>query len=216
MRRGRIERNINIFSNNKLEVSSRPTQALREYIGNMTLLKVDVTITKLDIETGETKVIFRGTGGGVAMKDEFISLSLTPVSSIFEFKFPTTLYQPFCNNILFDKECGLNKDDWKVTTTVTVNSDGSLQSDDFASKPDGWFIGGFVKYGNEHRLITNHVGNKIWIQVSFNENVNGKMVEAYPGCDGSPSTCRDKFNNLDNFVGFPYIPSKNPVTWGLR
>ena len=41
-------------------------------------------------------------------------------------------------------------------------------------------------------------------------------MDAYPGYDGSPATCVDKFDNLDNFVGFPYIPSKNPVVWGIK
>ena len=216
MRRSRIESNINTFNDNRVEVVSRPTKALREYVSNSTLLNVKVTIYKLDIISGSSKVIFIGTGGGIALKDEFISLSLTPVSSIFNFKIPKVIYQPFCNNILFDKTCGLHKENFQLYTTVTVNSDGSLQSDDFASKPDGWFTGGFALYGEEYRLITNHVGNKIYLQVSFNEDVNSKKIYAYPGCDGSPSTCKNKFNNLDNFVGFPYIPSKNPVVWGIK
>ena len=216
MRRSRIESNINIFDNNKLEVVSRPTDTLRDYVSNSTLLNVKVTISKLDIVSGTSKVIFIGTGGGIALKDEFISLSLTPVSSIFGFKIPKVLYQPFCNNILFNKTCSLNKTNYQTYTTVTVNTDGSLQSDDFTSKPDGWYTGGFVLYGEEYRLITNHVGNKIYLQVSFNEDVNSKKIYAYPGCDGSPATCQNKFNNLENFVGFPYIPSKNPVVWGIK
>ena len=172
MRRGRIESNINIFMNNKLEIVSRPTEALKTYIFNSTLLKVEVTITKLDIALATTSVKFRGTGGGIAMKDEFISMSLTPISSIFEFKIPTVLYQPFDNNVLFDEKNGLLKADWVVTTEVTEASDNRLQSSDFGLKADGWFTGGFVQYNNEYRLITNHVGNYITLQCMFNENMD--------------------------------------------
>lgn len=216
MRRGTIESNINIFLDNKLEVVSRPTDALREYVANSTLLKVSVTITKLDIVTGTSKVIFRGTGGGIALKDEYISLSLTPLSSVFEFKIPKNLYQSLCNNILFGKGCGLVKDAWLVRTTVTLNSDGTLESSDFGAKSDGWFTGGYVSFKYNYRLITNHVGDKLWLQAPFNESVDGQKVSAYPGCDGSPQTCKNKFNNLDNFVGFPYIASRNPVIWGIK
>ena len=215
MKRSRIEHNLNLFADKELEVVSRPTKALREYVANMTLLKVILTLTRLDLETGQTKVIFKGMGKGVSLKDDYISILFSPISSVFSYSIPKFLYQPLCNNILFDRNCGLGKDAWKIVTTVMVQDDGSLYSNDFSSKPDGWFIGGFVRYQNEYRLITNHQGSYIWIQAPFSDDIDNKEVEVFPGCDGSPATCRDKFNNLDNFNGFPYIPNKNPVIWGV-
>jgi len=35
-------------------------------------------------------------------------------------------------------------------------------------------------------------------------------VKIYPGCDRVRATCESKFDNLDNFGGFPWIPTKNP------
>jgi hypothetical protein len=35
------------------------------------------------------------------------------------------------------------------------------------------------------------------------------------GCDHSTSTCASRFNNLDNYGGFPFIPSKNPFSTGV-
>jgi uncharacterized phage protein (TIGR02218 family) len=34
----------------------------------------------------------------------------------------------------------------------------------------------------------------------------GDAFTAYWGCDHTQNTCKNKFNNLANFRGFPYIP----------
>jgi len=35
----------------------------------------------------------------------------------------------------------------------------------------------------------------------------GDALTVYPGCDKQQSTCSAKFNNLQHFEGFPYIPT---------
>jgi hypothetical protein len=34
----------------------------------------------------------------------------------------------------------------------------------------------------------------------------------YAGCDHLLATCRDRFSNVANFGGFPWIPQKNPFS----
>jgi hypothetical protein len=36
-------------------------------------------------------------------------------------------------------------------------------------------------------------------------------VTAFVGCDRKHTTCRDKFNNIPNFGGFPLHPERNPI-----
>jgi len=36
-------------------------------------------------------------------------------------------------------------------------------------------------------------------------------VTLYAGCDRKHSTCRDKFDNMANFGGFPLHPERNPL-----
>ena len=53
--------------------------------------------------------------------------------------------------------------------------------------------------------------------VLFDSRVgNGGTVTAYPGCDGSPATCRDRFGNSARFGGCASIPSRNPAVWGFK
>ena len=39
----------------------------------------------------------------------------------------------------------------------------------------------------------------------------GVTYNLYPGCDRTATTCRDKFNNKDNWRGFSYIPTTDEV-----
>ena len=43
----------------------------------------------------------------------------------------------------------------------------------------------------------------------------GTEVLLTVGCDHSTATCAARFNNLDNYGGFPAIPSKNPFSTGV-
>ena len=40
----------------------------------------------------------------------------------------------------------------------------------------------------------------------------GSLLSLSWGCDWRPATCKDKFSNFDNFLGFPKLPSINPAT----
>ena len=67
------------------------------------------------------------------------------------------------------------------------------------------------------RFIVAHGGDTITLQLPFDSRVgNGGTVTAYPGCDGSPATCRDRFGNSARFGGCASIPSRNPAVWGFK
>lgn len=130
---------------------------------------------------------------------------------------PSWRYQLTCNHKVFDDLCTLDKDDYVTETIVAVSSSGlQYTSVDFGLQDDGFFIGGEVISGDESRTITNHSGNIITVMYKMSNIVNGDTVFAYPGCDGRAETCRDKYSNILNFLGFPFIPVENPavrVTW---
>ena len=44
---------------------------------------------------------------------------------------------------------------------------------------------------------------------------SGTPVLLTVGCDHSTQTCASRFGNLDNYGGFPAIPSKNPFSTGV-
>lgn len=133
---------------------------------------------------------------------------------------PKFVYGPPCNHSLFDGNCGIDDSSsggYKISATLSaVSTDGlELTSDDFGSSEldEGFFTNGEIVFSEHHRMIVEHTGIKIKIRYSIPDLEVTDVIVAYAGCDGSIETCRDKFDNVDNFGGHPYIPLDRPVAW---
>jgi len=183
---------------------------------NTNIPKIKVKITRYFLESEISKVIFVGEGEIVGVNDKILTFKAVDILNLNKAVVPPLVYSSYCNNTLFDVRCSLSRHDYRRTTTVAVVHGGSaLQSSLFSSFPADYFTYGYVRYRDEYRMITKHTGDLVYLHAPFDQDVDGKIVEVYPGCDKTPQTCQNKFNNLANFLGFPYIPSKNPVLWGI-
>jgi len=125
-------------------------------------------------------------------------------------------YSITCPFQLYGEGCKVSMTNYGVDATLSSVSGITLVSDAFATKPNGWFIGGFVLWYDVvnklhfRRFITAHSGNQITIQQQINGLIAGEQIKAYAGCNKLITTCKDKFNNIENYGGFPWTPSKNP------
>ena len=110
--------------------------------------------------------------------------------------------------------CAVDRTAFRVNGTLSYASGNMIKSGAFANKPDGYFAGGFIEWtsnGDEAwRFVIAHVGDTLTL-LTASPLVVGGVVQAYPGCNHSygPNGC-GRFNNLSNYGGQPYIPSKNP------
>lgn len=135
-------------------------------------------------------------------------------------------YQRNCRHALYHRGCSLDLEDFAVNALAVSVDHNILEVPDAALEPDGYYLGGMVRAPDGTlRMIIAHTGaylkltrqfNNVLIGVGYGYNYGnlygGEPVEIilYPGCDRTKSTCISKFNNLENFGGFPYIPKKNP------
>lgn len=126
--------------------------------------------------------------------------------------------QKFCRWVVYHDGCWLDKENFKLTTSVTaINSRlVELTCPAAATKPNGYFTGGIIKFpSGVLRYISNHVGNKITVWRPATEIASALLAGSvtatlYPGCDGSLAMCNDRFDNLDNNGAFYWIPDINP------
>ena len=213
IQRSEIRKTLDIMDS-ELTVSIAVHDRATRLVATYTLPRASIKITRYFPSTRDSKVIWVGEVDAISARTNIVTLRCIPISTNLKNKIPNLAYQSVCNHQLFDKGCGLDASSYRLITTVSV--DGSkLISDDFAAKPNGYYTLGYVSFAHETRLITNHEGNTIWLQLPFDTSPDGKEVHVYPGCDKRPETCKNKFNNLNHFLGFPYIPFKNPVVWGV-
>lgn len=121
-------------------------------------------------------------------------------------------YEYNCRHALYSTGCRVSKESVKVTGSIVSIIDGmNFTVAEAALKPDGYYNAGIISFedGSE-RFITNHVGSTITVSRPVPKVVGGTSVDLLPGCDHTRQTCLNKFANLNNFGGFPWIPVKNP------
>jgi uncharacterized phage protein (TIGR02218 family) len=129
------------------------------------------------------------------------------------------LYQTPCNNMLYDAFCGVNKAAFAVATTVdAISSDGRTLTVPIAAiEPDGFYgAAGLLEFGARMGTIDAHVGDQLTLQRAVPGLVAGSGVTIYPGCKRDLNDCTTKFSNTVNHMGFPFIPSQDPFTAGVK
>lgn len=163
--------------------------------------------------------LFTGEVRYVSHEDGIATARCVQNSGNNDLTFPRIVHQPYCNWQLFETGCGLNSSAYLVAATISGISDSDYTCSWAGSYADGYFTGGWVEIDSDMRLITKHVGYVLSLQIPFDATVIvTDVLDLYPGCDGSPTSCKTKFliDNYINFVGFPLIPSSNPVMWGVK
>jgi len=170
-------------------------------------------------ETGDVHLLYKGIVRSVSFATQGHSAQLTviPLTATFDKTIPDRTFQAQCNNVLFDSDCQVSASSFKFTGPVASAASNTVTITGLsAAKGSAWATGGYVSYGIlDFRLILDHTGDVLTLNIPFYEDVVGKSVNVYAGCDHNISTCNTKFSNSINFGGCPYVPTKNIFQTGL-
>lgn len=223
IKRGSLVRDAN-FGVNKIQVTVPLTPNIAAYIPNQPIEPVEIIIYRATIDNlASYAVFFKGKIAFVQIKDKMATAQLESKSKILLRKVPTVIYQSYCNHDVFDSGCGLDEYNYLrqgvVADLIDDNATVEVTWTDGGVDPDVEdFQGGRMILDTDLRLITGHsIANQFQIQIPFDSRMSiGASVSLYPGCDGSPETCLDRYDNLLKHLGMSYIPSSNPVLWGFK
>lgn len=129
------------------------------------------------------------------------------------------LYSPACRADLGDTRCGVTIGTYTVAGTVTAVTSKRVFVDTGRTEASDYFNGGLLTWTggvNSGRAMevkdwTN--GSKTFELVlpMLSTIAVGDTYSVYAGCDKTLATCRDKFNNVVNFRGEPYVPASTKV-----
>jgi uncharacterized phage protein (TIGR02218 family) len=163
----------------------------------------------------EAVVVFAGLIVSVGLSGAAANIQCAGLDKALDQQIPTFRIQTGCNATPFDAKCALDPDDYVITgVTATVSADGLvLTATGFAEYADGYFTLGHISINGHRRMIVEHTGQSIRLRYPVPGMASGDAFSAWPGCDGTIETCRDKFNNVINFRGYPDLPTDNPSTW---
>jgi uncharacterized phage protein (TIGR02218 family) len=118
--------------------------------------------------------------------------------------------QRTCPHALYERDCWVNKESFKVSGTVSAVDGVSISGAAFATKADGWFVSGHFNVGLASRMILAHSGTAITIAAPIAGLAVGNSFDAYAGCDHTRPTCKTTFSNNLNYGGYDYWPERNP------
>jgi uncharacterized phage protein (TIGR02218 family) len=126
------------------------------------------------------------------------------------------IYSQNCRAILGDSRCKVDLTEFAVMGSISEIVDNSSFISDELNQADGWFSGGELKW-----LSGANADSKVEVK-EFIAGINGGLVslvlpmnramqvgdefEIIAGCDKSHLTCQNKFANMINFRGEPYVP----------
>ena len=177
-----------------------------------------ITITILQYHRqlqGNTIVVWKGRIIALSWKgSELILTSENVFASLLRIGV-TRKFSRQCTHALYSGQCRANREQFAMRTTATTIINNTVRIADTVQA--GFYAGGYVTWRNsatgvvERRPITENTETTITI-VGFPSGllVNTVEITMYAGCDHTMNTCKDKFNNLVNYGGQPFIPLNNP------
>lgn len=186
------------------------------------------TIYRQHVSTGDFETYWEGPVTGFSVAEYEVTMRIPhPLKQLMEDKLPNIHYQPFCNNVLFDAVCSLVDTDHKETAqidsisgdgkTITFKAAGGLVS---AGRANSWANGGEILSSNgERRMVLTQTGEVCIILWPFSSDVSpDDFMTVFAGCNHSLDQCVNKFSNVDNFNGMPFILTQelNPTQGGTH
>jgi len=168
--------------------------------------------------------IYRGHGGDADMVvnfsgkvnicrfGDFAELTCIPASDVLKNLVPQMNFQSPCNHFLYDTGCTVDKAAFATAGVISaIDTTGTLVTVPAASAlAAGWFTTGYLEVGQQRRMILLHNGAVLTLMDPLNEVEVGASVTLYAGCMRDFGTCQGKFHNGKNFLGFQWVPTKNP------
>lgn len=227
------------------DINSQPTSValaandtlLRRYFVSAPTGEIGITIWRVNsatlpgpIEYADLYQDFKGICQSVAFAGYQIEASfLAPVQQE-DRTVGNFFYQKTCNYKLGGVGCGVNRENFKLVTTlaavdrisktVTIEDETMMAGSPSASITISaeTFQGGELvdAAGNRIGIVACEVlesgERRLWLGHWPGTLTVSASVTLYMGCIKIVRVCEDTFNNKANFGGFPYIPVTNPST----
>ena len=189
-------------------------QAVQQGLTDNALVTVQRLFTQTwgDWSAGSV-TLFRGNVSDTIVDMAHVEFDLKSRKELFNIPFPYLTYQPACQWPLYGAGCDLEASDFVVAGAVTSGS-GPLLMNTNLTQVDQYFSEGYMTFTSGpndglSRTIRQYVNASgqilLFSPYPFTPGI-GDTFNAYPGCDKKQATCQNKFNNLINFWGMPYLP----------
>lgn len=210
-------------NNGKLSKANMEVQlALDHALSQALLTKWSETVTTLTLfskRTSGTETLWKGRLVNIVPETNSVRMTFESIFTSMRRAGLRARFQKSCRHALYNRGCTLSPASFAVAATLSSITDRVIVCPEAAGYADGYFDGGMVaSTTGVYSYVQEHVGTSLTLSRVSAALVDdlatygaGVGITLYPGCDHSYPTCRDKFSNDDNYGGFDYIPTKNPM-----
>jgi uncharacterized phage protein (TIGR02218 family) len=154
---------------------------------------------------------FTGMISQVEVSRSVATMNVHSITELLNIQLPRTVYQTTCQHTLYNSQCGVARYNYMQTCTVNTASLNTIVPVTL-TPPDGYFDLGAIVFtsgvlNGELRTVKSWASGVIKLVSPLPVAPQfGDEFAIYPGCDKTKATCASRFNNLDSFKGFPYVP----------
>ncbi|MBA1147419.1 DUF2163 domain-containing protein [Ectothiorhodospiraceae bacterium WFHF3C12] len=158
----------------------------------------------------------KGIWGKAELRDGRYMTEFRSLSSFFQ-QSRGRVFGPTCDADLGDSRCKVDLAPLTVSGSVQAIADRRTFTDSTRAEADDWFGGGLITMtsgGNAgiSREVESFSAGKFTLWTVFPyELAVGDTYTATPGCRKRLQDCRDKYDNVVNFRGFPHLPGRDVV-----
>ena len=179
-----------------------------EYLSSAKVIIKIAILSQLD----KNAVIFNGFISQINTENNIITITALSNLAKLNYSF-CQLYSPLCRERIGSRKCGVDVNQYKADGVITnIIADNCFQGNHQANKSTliGYYRYGIVKFtsGKLKGLsmqIKDEIDGSIYLLQNTKMLATGDEYEIYAGCDKTLATCKEKFNNVINFRGEPYI-----------
>lgn len=156
--------------------------------------------------------LFTGSVNVDEVGGAYIKLNIQALTNILNTKFPPAVYQTACSYALYGAGCNADRANFSENSNVRTDSTKKVINCNI-SQSSGYYQNGVVLFTSGQNLnirksIKTHIGGVLTLSTPLQYTPQvGDTFTIYAGCDKTMATCKNKFNNLDNFSGTPFIPN---------
>ncbi len=206
---------------NEVELNMASSGVLLEgrYKGALAGATILIHRVNLNHPDEQNLLLFDGEVGATDLDEDVFTIKAVTLDFLGQ-EIPRREFQVQCNWRLYDEWCTLGlTGGWQAGGTFSLSSPDrkELYSETFGLKADDYYVLGFITINTGinseiKRHVTSHVGNTITVVPPFPFDV--KYVDQFdiaPGCKHDITDCEDKYNNIVNYGGFPWIPTQDVV-----
>ena len=188
--------------------------------GKFDLADVTVWLINRESVTDGVVALARGVlGESKIMDDNKATIEFRSLTQLLD-QVQGRVYTHECDATLGDARCKVNLNPWTVTGSVTTYVDNRRFEDSSRTEADNWFNKAILTWtsgdndGLQMEIKDWSLSNTrmfLYSPMPFTIQV-GDTYSTNRGCSFTRSSCKNRFDNIINFQGFPDVPGFDKVS----